>query len=66
MIVQHIKQNEEVREIGIVIACLLIAFITSVITTKVLAIHYFEIVDGYVEDICIKTKEFVESVEDKL
>lgn len=33
--------------------------VVSVITTKLLAIHYFGIVNGYVDDICNKTKEFV-------
>ena len=33
--------------------------VVSGITTKLLAIHYFGIVNGYVDDICNKTKEFV-------
>lgn len=39
------------------------AIIASVITTKILATHYFKIVDGYVEDVCNQTKNFVESIE---
>ena len=39
------------------------AIIVSVITTKILATHYFKIVDDYVEDVCNRTKNFVESIE---
>lgn len=42
------------------------AIIASVITTKILATHYFKIVDGYVNDICNKTKEFVDVMKRKL
>lgn len=31
--------------------------ITSVIVTKILAAHYFKIVDGYVEDMCNLTNK---------
>lgn len=41
------------------------AIIASVITTKILATHYFEIVDGYVKDIELNTKEFVDSMKRK-
>mgnify|MGYP005789255877 FL=1 len=40
-------------------ACALISAITSVIVTKILATHYFKIVDGYVKDVCDRTKDFV-------
>lgn len=42
------------------------AVIASVIVTKILATHYFKIVDGYVEDMCRKTKEFVDAMKHKL
>lgn len=45
------------------IICMAIAAATSVIVTKILATHYFEIVDGYVKDMCSKTKEFVDSIK---
>lgn len=45
------------------IICMVIAATTSVIVTKILATHYFEIVDGYVKDMCSKTKEFVDSIK---
>lgn len=51
------------ENIVISIVCSVIA---SVITTKVLATHYFKIVDGYVNDICNKTKEFVDAMKRKL
>lgn len=35
------------------------AIIASVITTKILATHYFKIVDGYVEDVCNRTKNLL-------
>ncbi len=38
------------------------SIITSTIVTKILATHYFKIVDGYVDDMCKKTREFVNSV----
>lgn len=47
----------------IIIGSIFGAIITSVITTKILASHYFKIVDGYVEDVCNRTKNFVESIE---
>ena len=49
----------------IVIITVLVAVITSAITTKILATHYFKIVDGYVNDICNKTNKFVDSVKHK-
>jgi len=36
------------------------AAITSTIVTKILATYYFRIVDGYVEDICKRTKKLNE------
>ncbi len=50
----------------IVIITVLVAVITSTITTKILATHYFKIVDGYVNDICDKTEEFVDAMKRKL
>lgn len=41
------------------------AIIASVITTKILATHYFEIVDGYVKDVCDRTKDFIETMKHK-
>lgn len=46
--------------------CVLISAITSVIVTKVLATHYFKIVDGYVKDVCDRTKDFVKTMKHKL
>ena len=46
--------------------CVLISAITSAIVTKILATHYFKIVDGYVEDVCSRTKDFVETMKRKL
>lgn len=45
--------------------CIICSVITSVIVTKILATHYFKIVDGYVSDVTKKTKEFVEEVKIK-
>lgn len=52
--------------VWIVVASIGGAVIASVITTKILATHYFQIVDGYVSDMCDKTEEFVESTKRKL
>lgn len=49
----------------IVIVSVVVSVIASIITTKILATHYFKIVDGYVNDICDKTEEFVDSVRRK-
>ena len=38
----------------------------SVVVTKILVTHYFKIVDGYVEDMCQKTKDFVDAMKHKL
>ena len=43
-----------------IVICVVCSVAASVITTKILATHYFKIVDGYVDDVCSKTKEFVE------
>lgn len=50
----------------IVIVSVVVSVIASIITTKILATHYFKIVDGYVNDICNKTKEFVDAMKRKL
>ncbi len=42
------------------------SIVTSAIVTKILATHYFKIVDGYVDDMCQKTKEFVDTTQHKL
>ena len=34
-----------------------VSAVVSVVTTKILATHYFKIVDGYVKDICDATSE---------
>ncbi len=42
--------------------CIVFSIITSIVVTKILATHYFEIVDGYVEDMCKITKDFINSL----
>ncbi len=49
-----------------VVACLLITFITSVITTKVLATHYFKIVDDYVQEMVDMTIQCLEALKREL
>lgn len=46
-----------------VLVCIGCSVVASVITTKILATHYFDIVNGYVDDICNQTKEFVQKME---
>ena len=46
-----------------VLVCIGCSVVASVITTKILATHYFDIVNGYVDGICNKTKDFVQSTE---
>lgn len=38
----------------------------SIVTAKILATRYFKIVDKYVDDICSKTKDFVETVKHEI
>lgn len=45
----------------IVVISIVASVITSAITTKVLATHYFKIVDSYVEDMCDLTNRSNES-----
>lgn len=41
------------------IICICSSIIASIIDTKILATRYFKIVDGYVNEMRKKTKEFV-------
>ena len=50
----------------IIVASIGCSIIASVITTKILATRYFEIVDGYVGDMCDKTKDFVKNAKTKV
>ena len=45
------------------LVCIGCSVVASVITTKILATHYFDIVNGYVDGICNRTKDFVQSTE---
>lgn len=45
--------------------CVICAVVSSIITTKILATRYFKIVDGYVDDVCSKTRDFVETIRHK-
>lgn len=45
--------------------CIICSIGASIITTKILATHYFKIVDGYVDDVCNRTKEFVDAMKRK-
>lgn len=47
------------------VICIGCSVIVSVVTTKILATRYFKIVDGYVDDVCRETKEFVEDMKTK-
>ena len=49
----------------LIVTCIGSSIITSVVVTKILATHYFKIVDGYVDDMCRMTKEFVDSITHK-
>lgn len=48
----------------IVVISIVASMITSAITTKVLAMHYFKIVDGYVEGMCDLTNSSNKSTLD--
>ena len=49
-----------------IICCFVCSVITSIIVTKILATHYFQIVDGYVNSMVDETKKFVETVLTKI
>ncbi len=51
------------RDIAICVVC---SMATSIITTKILATHYFKIVDGYVKEMAKMTEDFVKSIRCKL
>ena len=60
----HKKGDEELgRDIAICVVCSTVA---SIITTKILATHYFKIVDGYVKEMTKMTADFVNSIQCKL
>lgn len=48
--------------ITMAIACVTTSIVVSVVTTKILAAHYFEIVDSYVKEMREETRRFVEQV----
>jgi len=48
-----------VRSVLVIIICIGCSVITSALITKILATHYFKIVDGYVDEMCEKTREFI-------
>lgn len=50
---------------SVIIISLICSGVTAVIVTKILATHYFKIVDGYVKDMVNMTKEFVTSIRCK-
>lgn len=56
-------QKTAQEERMLVLVCIGCSVVVSVITTKLLAIHYFNIVDGHVDDICNMTKDFVHETE---
>ncbi len=46
-----------------ILPCIVCSIVTFVITTKILATHYFKMVDGYVEDMTGMTKEFIDAMK---
>ncbi len=46
-----------------VLVCIGCSVVVSVITTRLLAAHYFKIVNDYVDGICNRTKDFVWQTE---
>lgn len=48
-----------------ILPCIVCSIVTAAITTKILAAHYFKIVDGYVEDMTRMTKEFVDAMKSR-
>ena len=46
-----------------VLICIGCSVVASIILTRYLAAHYFDIVSSYVDNVCSKTEEFVQEVE---
>lgn len=46
-----------------VLICIGCSVVASIVTTKILATHYFKVVNGYVDDICSMTRDFVQQTE---
>lgn len=44
----------------------LISVIISLLVNRILAVYYFEIVNDYVNDMCSKTKDFIDKAENIL
>lgn len=44
-------------KVWIILGSMVCSVVVSVVTTKILAIHYFELVDGYVEKMCDMTEK---------
>ena len=61
------QQDREVmqRMCNAILPCIVCSIVTAAITTKILAAHYFKIVDGYVEDMTRMTKEFVDAMKSR-
>lgn len=47
------------------IVCILCSVVSSILTTRVLAIHYFKLVDDYVKDMTKATTDFVDAIRHK-
>ena len=46
-----------------VLVCIGCSVVASVVTTRLLATHYFKMVNDYVDDVCGTTKKFVQQAE---
>ncbi len=42
-----------------IVLCIAVSVVVSVVITKILAIHYFEIVDGYVKSVINDAKKIM-------
>lgn len=45
--------------------CIASSVAASIIVTKILVTHYFDIVDDYVTDMCDATKKFTQDIRDE-
>lgn len=46
-----------------VLICIGCSVVASIIVTRYLAAHYFDLVNSYVDGVCSKTEELVQEVE---
>ncbi len=53
------KQQKGINMEQIIIACIITAVVTSLLTTKIMATYYFKIIDDYVKSMVDMSKDLL-------